>query len=89
MSTSLSVPHCPQLADGHCRAACAQMVLAFWGIERDQEWLASQLQMIPGAGTPGSRILRLCARNLDVLYESGDLDDLRIALDQGVPPIVW
>lgn len=64
------------------------MVLSFWGINRDQEQLARQLQMIPGAGAPGSRILRLHARTLDVLYESGVLNDLRTSLDQGVPPIV-
>ena len=63
------------------------MVLAFWGIERTQERLARQLQMIPGAGTPGSRILRLRSRNLDVRYDSGSLDDLQTALNQGIPPI--
>ena len=64
------------------------MVLSFWGINRNQRQLARQLQMIPGAGVPGSRVLRLRTRNLDVLYERGDLGDLRAALDQGVPPIV-
>lgn len=88
MSTSLSVPHFPQQADGYCLPACAQMVLAYWGINRNQYRLGRQLRTIPGAGTPGSRLLRLASRNLDVDYKTGTLDDLRAALAQGVPAIV-
>ena len=87
MSSNLSVPHYPQQADGYCLPACVQMVLAFWGINRNQPRLARQLQTIPGAGTPGSRLLRLASRSLDVHYGEGDLDDLHSALEQGVPPI--
>lgn len=64
------------------------MVLAYWGINRNQNRLARQLRTVRGAGTPGSHLLRLASRNLDVYYRSGDLDDLRAALAQGVPPIV-
>ncbi|MBE7469862.1 MAG: hypothetical protein DPW09_20670 [Anaerolineae bacterium] len=42
MSNSLPIPHRPQLADGYCLPACVQMVLAYWGIERDQAELAVQ-----------------------------------------------
>jgi hypothetical protein len=63
------------------------MVLAYWGIERDQSDLARQLQMIARAGTPGSRIYLLASATLEVTYRSGDWVDLRAALGQGIPPI--
>lgn len=88
MSTSLLVPHYPQQADGYCLPACAQMVLAYWGVNRSQNRLARQLNTIRGAGTPGSRLLNLASRSLDVQYDSGTLDDLRAAIAQGVPSIV-
>ncbi|MCB0088080.1 MAG: C39 family peptidase [Caldilineaceae bacterium] len=37
MSSSLSVPHFPQQADGYCLPACVQMVMAYWGIDRSIE----------------------------------------------------
>jgi predicted protein tyrosine phosphatase len=79
MSNILPVPHRRQLADGYCLPACVQMVLAYWGIERDQPDLARQLHMIAKAGTPGSRILSLASATLEVVYRSGDLTDLRSA----------
>lgn len=88
MSASLPVPHYPQLVDGHCLPACVQMVLSFWGVDRDQGQLARQLQTIPGAGTPGSRLHRLASHNLEIYYGSGNLADLQAALARGTPPIV-
>jgi len=88
MSNALSVPHYPQLADGYCLPACVQMVLAYWGMTRSQRRLSRQLQTVPGAGTPGSNLLRLAGRTLEVYYGSGDLPDLRAALAQRIPPIV-
>jgi hypothetical protein len=64
------------------------MVLAYWGIERDQSALARQLQMIEKAGTPGSRVHLLASATLQVTYRSGELADLKTALGQGIPPIV-
>ena len=87
MLTSLSVPHYPQLADGFCLPACVQMVLSYWGISRNQNRLARQLQTIPGAGAPGSRLRQLASRNLCIRYSSGALDDLRAALAQDIPAI--
>lgn len=87
MLTGLSVPHHLQLADGLCLPACAQMVLAYWGIRRTQNRLARQLQTIPGAGTPGSRLYNLASRNLDIYYGDGTLEELRTALTQAIPPI--
>jgi hypothetical protein len=43
--------------------------------------------MIPGAGTPGSRLLELASRRLEVRYSGGTLDDLRAALAHAIPPI--
>ena len=88
MSDILPVPHRRQLADGYCLPACVQMVLAYWGIKRDQPDLARQLQMIAKAGTPGSRVRLLASATLKVAYRSGSLADLRAALSQGVPPIM-
>jgi ABC-type bacteriocin/lantibiotic exporter with double-glycine peptidase domain len=65
------------------------MVLAYWGIECEQSELARQLQMIPKAGTPGSRVRQLASATLDVIYRSGQLADLTAALDQDVPPILF
>jgi hypothetical protein len=64
------------------------MVLAYWGIQHHQRDLAKELQMIPGAGTPGSRILRLTSPSLNIYYGQGQLTELESALDQGIPPIV-
>ncbi len=88
MSSILPVPHKSQLADGFCLPACAQMVLAYWGIERDQPELAHLLGTVKRAGTPGSRILTLAAIGpLHIIYRSGELADLRAAIDHGIPPI--
>jgi hypothetical protein len=64
------------------------MLLAYWGIERDQPDLARQLHMIAKAGTPGSRIRSLASATLEVVYRSGNLTDLRAALSSSVPPIM-
>lgn len=88
MFTSLPIPHRLQLADGYCLPACVQMVLAYWGIERNQAELARQLQMVPGAGTPGNRVGLLASDTLDVFYGQGEVSDLQAALHRGIPPIV-
>lgn len=88
MSKILKVPYIRQLADGYCLPACAQMVLAYLGIKRDQVQLAEQLKMIPRAGTPGFRIRLLASKKLEVIYRSGEVADLRAALNKGMPPII-
>lgn len=64
------------------------MVLAFWGIKQGQTEIARQLQTIPGAGTPGSRLRLLASSTLNVTYQEAELVDLQAALAAGVPPIV-
>ena len=88
MSALLPVPHRLQLADGYCLPACVQMVLAYWGIEREQADLARQLGTVLLGGTPGPRIKLLSSRTLRVSYAAGTLDDLQAALSAGIPPIV-
>jgi len=88
MSDILPVPHRPQLADGYCLPACVQMVLAYWGIDRDQADLARQMGTLAQAGTPGSRVSVFASDALEVAYREGDLSDLQAALAQGIPPIV-
>lgn len=88
MSEILTVPHYQQLADGYCLPACVQMVLSYWGINREQADLAKELKMVPQAGTPGSRLKLLSSPDLDVVYQTGNLSDLEDALSAGTPPIV-
>lgn len=88
MSRPLPVPHHHQLHDGYCLPACVQMVLAYWGIERQQDDLARQLQTIPAAGTPARRVCSLASDTLRVTFQEGTLADLQLALSQNVPPIL-
>jgi ABC-type bacteriocin/lantibiotic exporter with double-glycine peptidase domain len=88
MSSILPVPHRRQIADGYCLPACVQMVFAYLGIELSQEKIARKLKTVPRAGTPGFHLQRLASSALEVIYRSGDVNDLRLALNQGLPPIV-
>ncbi|WP_374689395.1 C39 family peptidase, partial [Promineifilum sp.] len=50
MPKPLPVPFHAQSKQGYCLAACAQMVLAYYGQARDQERLAAQLKVEPYLG---------------------------------------
>lgn len=91
MFKRLVVPHFKQIRDGFCLPACVEMVLGYWGLEQEQSQLAAILQTVPGAGTSGSKIKLLASKHLNVIYESGELRDLRMALENDIPPIalVW
>jgi len=91
MQKRLSVPHRIQQADGYCLPACVEMVLAYWGIERNQQDLARQMGTIPNFGTPGSSVLRLSSKQIQVDYSQGDLESIKHALANDIPPIalVW
>jgi ABC-type bacteriocin/lantibiotic exporter with double-glycine peptidase domain len=88
MSNNLSVPYRQQLADGYCLPACVQIVLAYWHTEQSQEKLARKLKTVAGAGTPRFHLQWLASSGLEVVYRSGDLTDLQLALQRGIPPIV-
>ena len=87
MQKRLSVPHKAQLDIGYCLPACVEMVLGYWGKEEEQETLAQRLKTISGFGTPGSNILFLASRGLQVEYREGQLEDLEQALEENIPPI--
>lgn len=87
MPPLLPVPYHPQLADGYCLAACAQMVLHHAGIVVEQAKLAHQLGVEPDVGTPASRINQLASRRIKVTYAIGEWLDVQTWLDQNVPVI--
>jgi ABC-type bacteriocin/lantibiotic exporter with double-glycine peptidase domain len=88
MPPLLPVPYHPQKANGYCLATCAQMVLAYWRLNADQEQLADRLGVIPGVGVPAGRITRLASAQLTALYDSGDWETVQAWLDQKAPIIV-
>ena len=87
MPLILSVPYHPQKTDGYCLAACAQMMLRYWGIAADQEHLAQQLGVEPGVGAPAERIKRLASRDIQVIYDSGQWKILQERLTRNTPVI--
>ncbi|MBP8003238.1 MAG: C39 family peptidase [Chloroflexi bacterium] len=87
MPPPLPVPFHPQKANGYCLAACAQMVLHFWGIAADQERLAQLLGVEPEVGAPAGRISRLKSYDVTIIYESGEWDTVTAWLAQNVPVI--
>jgi len=89
VASVLNVFHCQQKADGYCLAACAHMVLTYLGISCSQDDLARQLGVRPHLGAPSSRLLRLRSAVLDMIYTAGDLEDLAVWLDQGLPALAF
>ena len=89
MSNALKVPFCRQETDTGCLPACAQMVLSYLGITRSQTELVHILGTHPLAGTPYSRITRLRSLDIEVTYQTGDLDDVSHYLAQNIPVIAF
>lgn len=87
MPTMLPVPHRSQQSEAGCLPACIEMLLAYWGIERTQAELATQLGTDPVGGTPCSRVLRLHIPSLSILYLQAGLDAVRGWLADGIPVI--
>lgn len=87
MPQLLSLPYHPQKAEGYCLAACAQMVLHYWGTIVDQDILAERLGVIAGVGVPASRITQLASHQISVIYDVGKWGSLIAWLDRGVPVI--
>jgi ABC-type bacteriocin/lantibiotic exporter with double-glycine peptidase domain len=88
-NSPLDVPHCPQIDDGYCLAACVQMVLTYLGLPAAQERLARELDTRPPLGAPASNVTRLRSNVLDATIAADDLDGLRTHLAHGVSPIVF
>lgn len=85
MPQLLPVPFYPQNSDGHCLAACIQMVFEYWGILLDQERIAELLGVEPGVGVPAGRIMRFGHPRFQIVYDSGDWDTVIAYLDQATP----
>jgi hypothetical protein len=64
------------------------MVLAFYEMPRSQTDIAKLLGVIDDGGVPASRVLRLASRKLSVKRQIGSKDDLLLALERGIPPIL-
>lgn len=84
----LSVPHSPQIEDAGCLGACAQMVLCYLDREYSQARLNAMLGLT-SIGTPYGNVRRLADLGLSVALGTGGDNDLRLAVDQGVPPIAF
>lgn len=85
---SLTVPHRQQLGYGYCLPACLEMVLTYYGIESNQNDLAQRLGLLKNVGVPAPNVLRLASHQLSVRRQPGNLEDLLLALAQGIPPIL-
>lgn len=88
-SDILDVPFHTQLDDGYCLPACVQMVLDYLGLSVTQGRLARQIELREPLGAPASNVTRLRSDELDVVFASGTLDDLRSHLARGDPPIAF
>ena len=64
------------------------MILAYLGIKTIQTILNDNLELTP-AGVPVSRLARLTRYGVDVVFEKGDAEDIRNAIDRDVPVIVF
>jgi hypothetical protein len=64
------------------------MVLGYWGVQRDQPFLAALLDIVPELGAPASRIIRLEGLGMVVQYGLGDWSAIQDYLNQRIPLIV-
>lgn len=85
---SLKIDHRQQETSTGCLAACAQMALAYLGIAVTQAELNELLGATP-AGVPASRLTRIERYSVRSKFQKGTAEDLKRALDQNVPPIVF
>lgn len=88
MPQLLPVPYHPQKVNGYCLAACAQMILHYWGMLREQEELAQFLGVEPEVGVPAGRISRLKSLAMDVIYAEGEWEVVDDWLTKSIPVIV-
>lgn len=89
MPRHLPVPFYPQSKPGYCLAACAQMVLAYYGYLLAQEQLARVLGVQPYLGAPAKNIRRLATDSRNVVVETGDLSTVQNWLSDRVPVIAF
>lgn len=86
---SIPIKHAPQETDAGCLAACAHMILTHLNITISQTELNQLFELTP-LGVPLSRFSRLQQHGIQAsIRRNGELDDLRLAIDQETPPIVF
>jgi ABC-type bacteriocin/lantibiotic exporter with double-glycine peptidase domain len=83
------VSHVQQLALGYCLPACAEMVMAQFGLQANQKELGLLLTTRAGVGTPFSRINLLEKFHLQVqIVEWAGEESLQLALSENKAVIV-
>lgn len=82
-SLLLAIPHRTEAFAGACLPACLQMALAYFGVNRSQEQIASQIGHIAGAGTPARYVTRLVVPGIEISYTAkGSLEGIGRCLDR-------
>ncbi|MEA3338335.1 MAG: cysteine peptidase family C39 domain-containing protein [Chloroflexota bacterium] len=84
----MNAPHFEQELDYSCLAACARMVLAFWGVEHTEAELRALLKTRPGGTSPINLMLRLPALGFTADVQTGSQPDLIRHVESGHPCIV-
>lgn len=88
MTDVISLPHYTQSSDGLCLAACARMVLAYWGESVSEEEVVALLG-IRAWGVAASAIERLSQWGWCVDYGHGKPLNLAQWLERDIPVIVF
>lgn len=83
----LNVSHIQQRKQADCLAACAAMSLTYIGASIRYPRLLRLLD-VQEVGAVFRRILNLRSRGFAVTYEEGDMHQLRLLIDAGIPVIV-
>ncbi len=83
---SLNVPHFKQEFPFSCLAACARMILAFYGVLHTEEEIRRQLGTGPH-GTPARSLFLLQSLGFEVRIEESKLKELEDSLAAGIPPL--
>lgn len=81
------MPHYHQEAEAGCLPTCPDG--PGLGIFRSQASLARRLGLRPRIGVPASSLTRLRSAGIEVVYTSGDLDDLANWLERDQPAIAF
>lgn len=84
----LPIMHHPQQRQADCLAACARMLLDYYGIDSSYEQLIEVLK-IGDAGAPFRNLLALRSDSLHVTIQQGSTEQLRRHIDDLFPAIVF
>ena len=84
----MNVPHFEQELDYSCLAACARMVLAFFGTGRSEAQLRALLKTRAGGTSPVNLMLHLPTLGFTADVRTGSQSDLRQQIEAGCPCIV-